>query len=129
MDNVIKTLEELLRIDSPSGYTGDVIKYIRDSFKDTPLHIKRTNKGALLISFVEEPKLVIAGHIDTLGGMVKEVKGDGTLKITQIGGYHLSAFEGEYVNVRGYDGKLHTGTLLLNNPADHVNKNFGITKR
>lgn len=129
MDNVLKTLEELLKINSPSGYTDEVVNCIQDSFKDTSLLIKRTNKGALLISFVEDPRLVIAGHIDTLGGMVKEIRSDGTLKITQIGGYHMSAFEGEYVNVRGYDGKLHTGTLLLNNPADHVNKNFGSTKR
>jgi len=84
--------------------------------------MRKSNKGGLLISLTEEPDLVLTGHIDTLGAMVKELKCDGTLEITQLGSYPLNSFEGEYVTVRNSSGKLFRGTFLLNNPSDHVNK-------
>jgi len=129
MENIVKTLEELLKINSPSGYTDEVIEYIEDRFKNDDVHIVKTNKGSLFISLTENPRLALAGHIDTLGAMVKEVKSDGKLVITEIGGYRTNSIEGEYVTVRNYDGKLFTGTYLMNNPADHVNKDLGSAKR
>ncbi len=54
--------------------------------------------------------------------MIKELKGDGTIEITQLGSYPLNSFEGEYVTIRNSSGKLFRGTFLLNNPSDHVNK-------
>ena len=128
-NNIVKTLEELLKINSPTGYTIEVIEHIENLFKDKDVIIKKTNKGSLLISLVEDPELVLAGHIDTLGAMVKEVRKDGTLEITRLGSYPFNSFEGEYVTVRNYDGELFRGTFLLNNPATHVNRNVGTEKR
>ncbi len=129
MKNIVTTLEQILKINSPTGYTIEVINYVENLFKDSKLHIKKTNKGSLLVSFVEDPELVISGHIDTLGAMVKEVKEDGTLAITKIGGLVLNSFEGEYVTIRNNEGKLFRGTFLLNNPASHVNNLVEATKR
>ncbi|MBK8551665.1 MAG: M42 family metallopeptidase [Ignavibacteria bacterium] len=130
MKDIVSTLESILKINSPTGYTLEVISYIEDLFRDNQkVFITKTNKGSLLISFTENPRLIITGHVDTLGAMVKEIKPDGTLEITMLGGYPLNSFEGEYVTVRNSDGKLYRGTFLLNNPADHVNKNVGSAKR
>jgi len=130
MNQIVITLEEILKINSPTGYTDEVISYIENLFRnDRNLIISRTNKGSLLISFDKSPELVIAGHIDTLGAMVKEIKSDGSLAITKIGGLELTSFEGEYVTIRTFDGKRYRGTFLLNNPASHVNKEIGTTKR
>ncbi|MEO8209146.1 MAG: M42 family metallopeptidase [bacterium] len=127
---IVSTLESILKISSPTGYTIEVINYIEELFKNNKkLFIKKTNKGSLLISFAENPELVVTGHVDTLGAMVKEVKSDGTLEITLLGSYPLNSFEGEYVTIRNSDGKLFRGTFLLNNPADHVNKNVANVKR
>ena len=123
MKEIIKTLETILKINSPTGYTIEVIKYIEELFsKNKNLFIRKTNKGSLLVSLVENPELLISGHIDTLGAMVKEVKSNGTLEITQLGSYPFNSFEGEYVTIRNSEGKLFRGTLLLNNPAAHVNR-------
>lgn len=128
--NIVSTLESLLKINSPTGYTIDIINYIEDLFRsEEKLFIKKTNKGSLSVSFSERPELMISGHIDTLGAMVKEINSDGTIGITQLGSYPLTSFEGEYVTVRNSRGKLLRGTLLLNNPADHVNKNVRTEKR
>ena len=127
---IISTLEEILKINSPTGYTIEVIKHIEDLFKGNDrLILKKTNKGSLLISLASDPKLIITGHIDTLGAMVKEIRPNGTLEITTLGSYPLNSFEGEYVSVRNSKGKIYRGTFLLNNPASHVNRNVGADKR
>ncbi|MBX7044008.1 MAG: M42 family metallopeptidase [Ignavibacteria bacterium] len=121
-NRITETLNELLHIDSPTGFTSDVIEHIESMFGGTGLYLHKTNKGGLLVSFTEKPELILTAHIDTLGAMVKELKCDGTLEITQLGSYPLNSFEGEYVTVRNSSGKLYRGTFLLNNPSDHVNK-------
>jgi len=127
---IVSTLESILKINSPTGYTENVLEYIEELFGvNEKLIIKNSNKGSLCISFDENPELLITGHIDTLGAMVKEVKGNGTLEITQLGSYPLNSFEGEYVTIRNSKGKLFSGTLLLNNPAAHVNKDVRTEKR
>lgn len=128
--DILTTLEAILKIDSPTGYTHEVISYIENLFKDEKkLYLKKSNKGSLLVSFSENPGLVITGHVDTLGALVKEIKKDGTLEITMLGSYPLNSFEGEYVTVRNQAGKLFRGTFLLNNPASHVNKSVSSDKR
>jgi putative aminopeptidase FrvX len=129
MNNIITTLEQILKINSPTGYTIEVIEHIENLFKGLNVIIKKTNKGSLLVSFDENPELVMTAHIDTLGAMVKEINDDGTIAITRIGGLELNSFEGEYVTIRNYKGELFRGTFLLNNPASHVNKKLGETKR
>jgi putative aminopeptidase FrvX len=129
MKNIVTTLEQILKINSPTGYTIEIVNYLEGIFKDLNVFIRKTNKGSLLVSFDENPELVITGHIDTLGAMVKEIKEDGTLAITKIGGLELNSFEGEYVTIRNYDGKLYRGTFLLNNPASHVNNEISKTTR
>jgi putative aminopeptidase FrvX len=129
MKNIVDTLEQILKIHSPTGYTIEVIKYIENLFKDKKLVISKTNKGSLLVSFDEYPELVVSGHIDTLGAMVKEIKGDGTIAIDKVGGLVLNSFEGEYVTIRNYKGVTYRGTFLLNNPASHVNKEVSNAKR
>jgi putative aminopeptidase FrvX len=53
--------------------------------------------------------------------MVSGINPDGSLSITKIGGPVLPSFEGEYVTIRTSSGGDFRGTLLLNNPAAHVN--------
>lgn len=130
MKNIIETLECILKINSPTGYTIEIINFIEELFKyEKKLFLKKTNKGSLIVSFDDKPELIISGHIDTLGAMVKEVKSNGTLEITELGSYPLNSFEGEYVTVRNSKGKLFRGTFLLNNPADHVNEKVRTEKR
>lgn len=129
MNKIVSTLKDILAINSPTGYTTEVISYIEGLFKGLDVKITKTNKGSLLVSFTDEPGLVVTGHIDTLGAMVKEIKDNGTLAITRIGGLELNSFEGEYVTIRNYKGECYRGTFLLNNPASHVNKSLNETKR
>lgn len=124
-----KTLKELINIDSPSGFTKNACKYIFDFLKGEGLNPTYTNKGAVVCNLGEKPRLVLAAHTDTLGGVVSKINSDGTLKISNVGGLLLPSFEGSYVRIHTIGEKVYTGTLLLDNPAVHVNREAGSTKR
>lgn len=125
----LKPLRELVAIDSPSGYTEKAARYVFDYLKDLGWEPEFTNKGAVRCALGEKPELAIAAHIDTLGGVVSHIKTDGTLALSKVGGPSLHAYEGSYCRVYTMEGRMYTGTLLLNNPAVHVNREESSSKR
>jgi len=129
MERVVEVLREILEIPSPTGYTKEVLAHIEKKLDDAGIKTRYTNKGALLAYNHPEPELVIAGHVDTLGAMVKGILPDGHLSFTRIGGLLLPTFEGEYCTIITRSGKRFRGTLLLKNPSVHVNKDAGKKER
>ena len=117
-----KTLEELIAIDSPTGYTSEAENFISKYLRSRKLKVSTTNKGVVKCSFGEKPKLALAAHLDTLGAIVTAINSNGTLRISMLGGYPLTSFEGSYVRVINLKGKSFTGTMLLDNPSAHANK-------
>ncbi len=120
--STFKTLKELVLIDSPSGYTHHACKYIFELLESYGYQPTYTAKGAVKCALGENPSLVIAAHVDTLGAMVSGINADGTLGITKLGGPLLSSFDSEYCRIKTLDDKEYTGTLLLNNPSTHANR-------
>lgn len=115
------SLQKLVEIDSPTGYTGNACNYIFDLLKSYGYKPEYTNKGAVKCALGKNPTLAIAAHVDTLGAIVSGIKSNGTLAFSNLGGLQLMSAEGEYVKVITMKGKVYTGTLLLNNPSSHAN--------
>ncbi len=116
-------LKELLNIPSPTGFTKEAVVYSKQVFDDLGVESKLTNKGALIATIPGDNTAdhrLLSAHVDTLGGMVKEIKGNGRLKLTQIGGYAWNSVEGEYCTVHTADGKEITGTIMLTMASSHV---------
>ena len=124
-----KQLQELVAIDSPSGYTKKAEDYCYDVLQNLGWKPSRTNKNAVKCSLGSKPTLAIAAHLDTLGAIVTGFNPNGTLRTSLIGSVSLNQAEGEYVTIYTLEGKKYTGTYLLNNPAKHANKNLGTTVR
>lgn len=116
-----KPLEELVNIDSPTGYTSRACEYIHAYLTSLGYKPFYTNKGAVKCHTGPDPEIAIAAHVDTLGAIVSGVKADGTLAFSLIGGLSLSSAEGEYVRIQTMNGEVYTGTLLFNNPSSHAN--------
>lgn len=129
MERVVEILREILEIPSPTGYTKEVLAHIEKKLNDAGIKAYYTNKGALIAGNHPKPELVIAGHVDTLGAMVKGILPDGHLSFTKIGGLLLPTFEGEYCTIITRSGKRYRGTLLLKNPSFHVNREAGKKER
>ena len=123
---------ELLAIDSPSGYTAKAAAWVKDAFEKLGFDAKITVKGGVLIDLGGEDMndgLLLEAHGDTLGAMVAEVKGNGRLRLTPLGGMRAENAEAENVRVYTRDGKIIEGTCQLANASVHVNGSYGDTKR
>ena len=55
----------------------------------------------------------LTAHVDTLGAMVKEIKSNGRLKLTKIGGFAWNTVEGEGCTVFASQGETVRGSILL----------------
>lgn len=123
------TLQQLVAIDSPSGYTKEACTYIFNLLKSYGYQPEYTNKGAVRCKLGKNPTLAIAAHVDTLGAIVSGIKPNGTLSFSTIGGLSITTAEGEYVSVYTLEGKQINGTILLNNPSSHANNKREEEKR
>ena len=123
---------ELLSIDSPSGYTAKAAAWVKGAFEKLGFDAKITVKGGVLIDLGGKDVndgLLLEAHGDTLGAMVAEVKGNGRLRLTPLGGMRAENAEAENVRVYTRDGKVLDGTCQLANASVHVNGSYGDTKR
>ena len=123
---------EILGIDSPTGFTRRGAEAVLNWFTDLGYEAKLTAKGGVFVDLGgngAEEGLMLQAHLDTLGGMIAEIKGDGRLRLTNLGG--MKADNGETENVRVYTrgGKVYEGTLQLCNPSVHVNKDYSTAAR
>jgi len=117
-------LVDLLNTPSPTGYTHHAITLVSKTLKQfSQLELSATRKGALVAHWPGEERHAPRGltaHVDTLGAMVKEIKSNGRLKLTNIGGFAWNTVEGEGLTVYTNDERQIRGSLLLNKASSHV---------
>jgi len=121
MKRVIKYLEELINIPSPTGMTDEITEFLVAWGQEKGLPVHKTHKGAVIIRFEGSSKgtpLILASHLDTLGAMVTSTEKG--IELTPIGGYPAMYLLGNYCTIHTGTGPL-SGTILPKNPASHVN--------
>ncbi|WP_077621505.1 M42 family metallopeptidase [Sediminibacillus massiliensis] len=120
---IVETIEQLVKIPSPSGHTDEAIDFCRNLLRARGIDTVKTNKGALLATMQGKDSLkhrFLTAHVDTLGAMVKEIKENGKLRISKIGDFAWNSIEGEYCNIHTMDGESWTGTILMEQASVHV---------
>lgn len=123
-DALLDFLVGLLNTPSPTGFAAPGIAFTETALANLPaLQCARTRKGALVATWPgthnDAPRALTA-HTDTLGAMVKEIKKNGRLKLTKIGGYPWNFVEGEGCWVFTHDGRRVRGSILLHAASVHV---------
>lgn len=119
---ILSISKDIMAIDSPSGYTKEVIQYCQKEAQNLGFETKLTNKGNLQI-FVngqDDYTVGFCAHVDTLGLMVRSIKDNGTLAFTNVGGPIIPTLDGEYCRIITRNQQIYTGTILSNSPAAHV---------
>ncbi len=117
----IDTLRNLSAIPSPTGMTDACADYLMKTLQGLGFAPRRTRKGAVHCRVAEGPHpLVICGHIDTLGCVVRAVKPNGCLRYSKLGGWNDNAIENENVTVHTRGGKTFTGTVQSVHASRHV---------
>jgi putative aminopeptidase FrvX len=121
---LLEFLVGLLNTPSPTGIAHQAIAYTEKILRAFPqLSLSLTRKGALVAAWSGEksdaPRALTA-HADTLGAMVKEIKSNGRLKLSKVGGYAWNTVEGEGCTVFAAKGGAVRGSLLLTKASSHV---------
>lgn len=129
---MVEETKNILAIDSPSGFTKEVAEYVMEEYRKLGYEPKMTVKGGILVALggkKKEDAVMLEAHIDTLGAMVSEIKSNGNLKVTPIGGMNPNNAEAENCRIHTRMGSVFTGTFQLSNASVHVNGEYNETKR
>ena len=130
MQEFINELTQLMSIDSPTGFTKNAARHLVDRLTALGYSPEITNKGCVLCCLGGEGRpLVLSAHVDTLGGMVAEVKGNGRIRLTRIGGMNPNNAECENARVYTREGKVYEGCFQMNDPSVHVNGDYSKQER
>ncbi len=131
---LLEILTGLLNTPSPTGFTDQAITFTEKHLSKIPgLTLNRNRKGALLGKWAgkdsNQPRALTA-HVDTLGAVVKEIKPNGRLKMSQVGGFAWNSVEGEGCTVHTRSGESIRGSILFQKSSVHVyGKPVAETKR
>ncbi|MGB4985745.1 MAG: M42 family metallopeptidase [Erysipelotrichaceae bacterium] len=119
---VLNLLQNLVNIDSPTGFTKRAINYLISETNKLGFSYKLTNKGNLIIKIEGKDSNArgLCAHVDTLGLMVRSIKDNGKLALTKIGGPCLNTLDGEYCKIYTKEDKVYQGTILSTSNSVHV---------
>ena len=117
-----QTLENLIKIPSPTGYDLEIVPYIKEKVQELGIETTLLNKGAILarIPGESEEAILFSAHVDTLGAMVKEIKSNGRLKVSMLGGCPWVSLDAENCVVRTSSDKRINGTFQGTKPSVHI---------
>ncbi|HIR26605.1 MAG TPA: M42 family metallopeptidase [Candidatus Choladousia intestinigallinarum] len=127
----VEQARRLLEIDSPSGYGEKVTNYLLKEFGRLGIKAERTNKGGVFADFGGEnceDALLLEAHCDTLGAMVHQIKENGRLKLTPVGGMRPENAEAENCRILTKAGQIYEGTCQLLNASVHVNGDYTVKR-
>src|SRR5262245_61287880 len=115
----IDFLVKLLNVTSPTGFAEPAIAFVEKELSQfKQLELSRTRKGALVAKWNvegDQPPVALTAHVDTLGAVVKEIKSNGRLKLSRIGGIQWPTIETEGVWVFTSKGETIAGPALIDN--------------
>ena len=117
-------LVELLNIPSPTGFAEPAITFVeKELLQFQQLQLTRTRKGALVVKWEVENNLnpvALTAHVDTLGAVVKEIKRNGRLRLSRIGGIQWPTVETEGVWLFTSKGEKIRGSVLIETASGHI---------
>lgn len=119
---IVRILEKIVNIPSPSGCTKEVMKAVEEEAVKFGYSVTYNRKGGMIITVPgkTESVLGVSAHVDTLGGMVRAIKSNGYLSMVSIGGFMMESVEGSYCRILTRDGKEFTGTIQSIAPSVHT---------
>lgn len=132
----MKTLDYIVKLTntpSPTGFTTDIMNYIKAEVEGFGYEAVKTAKGGVLVTVIgenDQQHRMVTAHLDTLGAMVRAVKPDGRLKMDLVGGFGYPSIEGENCLIHcAKNGKNFTGTILMHQTSVHVYRDASTAER
>ena len=108
MDRTEQLLKEITEASGVPGYEADVRAIMRQHLEEVAV-IEQDKMGSFIGSHVgagDRPRVMLAGHMDEIGFMVKMVTKDGFLKFVPLGGWWDQVILGHRVVVETAQGDV-----------------------
>lgn len=129
VDYIVK----LTNTPSPTGFTTDIMNYIKSEVESFGYQATKTAKGGIMVSVIgenDQQHRIATAHLDTLGAMVRAIKPDGRIKMDLVGGFGYPSIEGENCLIHcAKNGKIFTGTILMHQTSVHVYRDANTAER
>ncbi len=119
---LLSTLLALLGIHSPTGYTDPVVRYVCRLLNELNVEFELTRRGAIRATIRGKrgsPDRAVVTHVDTIGAMVKELKGNGRLGLVPVGSWSARFAEGGRVSIFT-DDQIYRGQVLPLKASGHT---------
>ncbi|MHA2395113.1 MAG: M42 family metallopeptidase [Candidatus Thorarchaeota archaeon] len=115
----LKFLEQLCDAFGPSGHEEEAQKVAHNYGKKYADEILQDGLGSLIFKKGNSgPKIMIAGHVDEIGFVIKNIKKDGYLQFHQLGGWWDQTLLTQEVVILPFKGEKIVG--VIGAPPPHV---------
>lgn len=111
MTDLFQKIKEVTELKGTSGFEQPVRDYLRE--KITPLvdEVETDGLGGIFgIRHHEDnkaPRIMVAGHMDEVGFMIKEIKEDGTFRVVELGGWNPLVVSSQRFTLHTPDGHVY----------------------
>lgn len=108
MDQTEHLLQEITEASGVPGYEGDVRAILRRYLEDVAV-IEQDKMGSFIGKHVgenESPRLMLAGHMDEIGFMVRMITKEGFVKFVPLGGWWDQVLLGHRVVIKTAQGDV-----------------------
>ncbi len=112
-------LEKLTNAQAVPGYEGEVRDILKEEFTSLNLELDRDNIGSIIgRKQGNGPKLMLAGHMDEVGFIVKSIDDEGFVRFETAGGWWSQVMLAKTVTIKTRSGKKIDG--IIGSTPPHV---------
>ena len=107
-DRSLQFLKDLLTAPSPSGYEEPVQKVVREYVSSFAAEVSTDWHGNVTaaVNPTGYPRIMLAGHCDQIGLMVKYIDDRGFIWVDSIGGWDIQMLIGQNMQIWGQNGPV-----------------------
>lgn len=107
MRDSFQLLEDLCNAPGVSGFEGDVQDILNKELQELGAEIVTDNLGSVIAKIGNSgPKVMVAGHMDEIGFMVRLITKDGYLRFSALGGWWDQVLLSQRVAIYGSKGPI-----------------------
>lgn len=108
-------LQELMMVPAPSGYEQEMVAKMKQYFDEYCDEVEIDLLGNVIGNFKgsnsDYPTVMIFGHMDSLGMIVRKIEDDGYIRVDRLGGVPEKVLPGMECVIRNEEGKWYPGVI------------------
>lgn len=118
-----KYIKELTELNGVSARENKIIEYMFDQFAKNVQEVRVDKVGNVIAKIKAEkenvPKIMIFGHMDEVGMIIRKIENNGFLRIERLGGVSTQILPGTIVNITGKENEVKG---VIGTPSHHFIK-------